>query len=44
MQFVIDLWVPIWFGKPWKSYALHATDALVYGLLMGGMFGWLWPR
>ncbi|MBX3173995.1 MAG: hypothetical protein KF709_06250 [Gemmatimonadaceae bacterium] len=34
----------IWFGRPWKAYALHATDALVYGLLMGGVFGWLWPR
>jgi hypothetical protein len=34
----------IWFGKPWKSWFLHAADSLVYGLLMAGTFGWLWPR
>jgi hypothetical protein len=34
----------IWFGKPWKSWFLQAVDSLVYGLLMAGMFGWLWPR
>jgi hypothetical protein len=33
----------IWFGKPWKSVALHAGDALLYGLVIGGFFGWLWP-
>ncbi|MEX2181404.1 MAG: hypothetical protein WD771_05135 [Gemmatimonadaceae bacterium] len=32
----------IWFGKPWKSWMLHAMDSLVYGLAMGGVFGWLW--
>ena len=32
----------IWFGKPWKSWMLHAADSLVYGLVMGGVFGWLW--
>ncbi len=32
----------IWFAKPWKSYRLHAADALVYGLVVGGFFGWLY--
>lgn len=32
----------IWFGKPWKSYGLCVVDALVYGLVTGGIFGWLW--
>jgi hypothetical protein len=32
----------IWFGRPWKSWILQAVDALAYGLVMGGVFGWLW--
>lgn len=34
----------IWFARPWKSLALHAGDALMYALVMAGVFGWLWPR
>jgi hypothetical protein len=34
----------IWFWKPWRSLAYTAVDALLYGLVMGGTFGWLWPR
>lgn len=34
----------IWFAVPWRSWFLRAVDALVFGLLMGGTFGWLWPR
>lgn len=32
----------IWFGKPWRSYALHVADALAYALVTAGIFGWLW--
>ena len=31
----------IWFGKPWRVTAKYFGDALVYGLLAGGAFGWL---
>jgi len=34
----------IWMGKPWSSVAKDLADALIYGLLSGGVFGWLWPR
>lgn len=34
----------IWFSKPWKSWWLGAVDALIFGLLMAGTFGWRWPR
>jgi hypothetical protein len=34
----------IWYWKPWRSLALTTVDALLYGLVMGGVFGWLWPR
>ena len=31
----------IWFGRPWSMTAKNALDALIYGLLTGGVFGWL---
>jgi hypothetical protein len=34
----------IWYGKPWRSTIKYAIDGLIYGLLMGGVFGWLWPK
>jgi hypothetical protein len=34
----------IWFGRPWKSLMLSLLDALLYGLMMAGAFGWLWPE
>lgn len=34
----------IWFWRPWRSVAMSAAEALAYALLMGGVFGWLWPR
>lgn len=34
----------IWFGRPWRSTVYVLADSLFLGLLMGGTFGWLWPR
>ena len=31
----------IWFGKPWSNTIKSLLDALIYGLLTGGVFGWL---
>lgn len=33
----------IWFGRPWSAIVKNLGDALVYALLTGGVFGWLWP-
>lgn len=33
----------IWFGRPWSMIGKGLLDALVYGLLTAGFFGWLWP-
>jgi hypothetical protein len=33
----------IWFARPWKSFALQTFDALLYALVMAGVFGWLRP-
>ena len=31
----------IWFGRPWSITIKNFIDALIYGLLTGGIFGWL---
>ena len=31
----------IWFGRPWSITIKNFIDALIYGLLTGGVFGWL---
>jgi hypothetical protein len=31
----------IWFGRPWSMTLKNVVDALIYGLLTGGVFGWL---
>lgn len=33
----------IWFGRPWSFVLKQLADALAYGLLTAGAFGWLWP-
>jgi uncharacterized membrane protein len=34
----------IWYRKKWSTTIKSMVDGLVYGLLTGGTFGWLWPR
>ncbi|HJV21767.1 MAG TPA: hypothetical protein VJ570_03670 [Holophagaceae bacterium] len=34
----------IWRGKPWAATLEQFIDSLVYGMVVGGMFGWLWPK
>jgi hypothetical protein len=34
----------IWWRKDWGTTLRGMLDGLVYGLLTGGVFGWLWPR
>ena len=33
----------IWYGRSSRSTLKSTFDGLVYGLLTGGTFGWLWP-
>lgn len=32
----------IWWGKPWASVAKDILDALIYAIVMGATFAWLW--
>lgn len=33
----------VWFGRPWSHIAKGLFDAMMYGVVIGGVFGWLWP-
>lgn len=33
----------IWFGRAWRTTIMNTVDGLIYGLVTGGVFGWLWP-
>lgn len=39
-----DLADAIWMGKPWSVVGKELLDALLYGLVTAGTFGWLWPK
>ena len=34
----------IWYKRPWSTTLKNSFDALLYGLVTAGTFGWLWPR
>ena len=33
----------IWWGQPWSALLKDVVDGLIYGLLTGALFAWLWP-
>ena len=40
----LALWTEsIWYRKAWGTTTRNNIDGLIYGLLTGGVFGWLWP-
>ncbi|HWO56853.1 MAG TPA: hypothetical protein VNN55_04725 [bacterium] len=43
--YAVALWqASIWYGRSWSTTIKLTLDGLIYGLLTGGTFGWLWPR
>jgi hypothetical protein len=42
--FGLALWQhTIWYKRSWLTTLKSNIDALIYALVTGGMFGWLWP-
>ncbi len=33
----------IWYKRGWSGTLKSVLDGLIYGLVTGGFFGWLWP-
>jgi hypothetical protein len=43
IAYAVGLWQQsIWYSRPWSTTLKHTLDGLIYGLLTGGTFGWLW--
>lgn len=41
----VALWqMSIWYRRAWSTTVKATVDGLVYALLTGATFGWLWPR
>ena len=34
----------VWYSKSWATTGKTLVDALIYGFVTGGTFGWLWPH
>ena len=34
----------VWFGSYKRTIAANLVDGIVYGLITGALFGWLWPH
>jgi hypothetical protein len=43
--YALGLWQnTIWYGRAWTTTLKSNIDGLIYALLTGGAFGWLWPK
>jgi hypothetical protein len=34
----------IWWNHSWRSVFKYVVDGIVYGLIIGATFMWLWPK
>lgn len=34
----------IWYGRSWRTTFVSMLDGFIYGCVMAGTFGWLWPK
>jgi len=45
LSYAVALWqMSIWYRRAWSATIKATVDGLIYALLVGGTFGWLWPR
>ncbi len=41
----LALWpISIWYKRKWSTTVKANVDALIFGVVTGAIFGWLWPR
>jgi hypothetical protein len=44
LGYAAALWqMSIWYRRAWSTTIKATIDGLIYALLAGGVFGWLWP-
>lgn len=45
LALTVALWqMSIWYRRSWRLTIIATVDGVIYALLLGGVFGWLWPR
>lgn len=45
IAYAVALWqTSIWYRRSWSMTIKDTIDGLIYALLTGGTFGWLWPQ
>lgn len=45
LSYTMALWQnSIWYRRSWAVTMRSSLDGLLYGMLTGGTFGWLWPK
>jgi hypothetical protein len=45
LGYAVGLWqFSIWYYRAWSTTFKATVDGLIYALLTGGTFGWLWPK
>jgi hypothetical protein len=45
MGYILAQWSQVvWYSKSVSTTLKSTIDALLYGLITGGTFGWLWPK
>jgi hypothetical protein len=43
--YALALWQDtIWYKRSWSTTLKYTVDGLLYALMTGGTFGWLWPK
>jgi hypothetical protein len=43
--YAVGVWPQsIWYKRAWSTTIKNTIDGLLYALVTGGVFGWLWPR
>ena len=44
VAYALSTWTEsIWFNRKWSTTVKNTVDGLIYALLTGAMFAWLWP-
>ena len=45
LAYSVALWQDsIWYSRSWGTTLRYTLDGLLYALMTGGTFGWLWPK
>lgn len=45
LGYAMALWqVSIWYARPWRTTIMATVDGIIYAIITGLIFVWLWPK